>query len=96
MESTCLRTYEQYGLLGGTSITPSTAVSYSVIAFVYHPSLQSPIEFVIEYLQRFDVVHRRIWDANEEYSEVEEALEGASKPYMLSSMLRDVAHKYVL
>jgi hypothetical protein len=27
---------------------------------------------------------------------VEEALEGAGKPYMLSSALRDVAHKYVL
>jgi hypothetical protein len=54
------------------------------------------IGFVTEYLQRFDVVQRRVWDANEEYGEVEEALEGAGKPYMLSSALRDVAHKYVL
>jgi hypothetical protein len=54
------------------------------------------IEFVTEYLQRFNVVHRRVWDTNEEYSEVEEALEGTSKPYMLSFALRDIAYKYVL
>jgi hypothetical protein len=33
MESTCLHTYKQYGLLDGTSKTPSTAISYSVTAF---------------------------------------------------------------
>jgi hypothetical protein len=54
------------------------------------------IGFVTEYLQRFDVVHRWVWDADEEYGEVEEALEGAGKSYMLSFALRDVAHKYVL
>jgi hypothetical protein len=54
------------------------------------------IEFVTEYLQRFDVVQRRVWDADEEYGEVEEALEGPGKPYMLSSALCDVVHKYVL
>jgi hypothetical protein len=54
------------------------------------------IGFVTEYLQRFDVVHRRVWDADEEYGEVEEGLEGVGKPYMLSFALRDVAHIYVL
>jgi hypothetical protein len=54
------------------------------------------IGFVIEYLQRFDVVKRRVWDANEEYGDVEEAVEGAGKPYMMTSALRDIAHKYVL
>jgi hypothetical protein len=29
------------------------------------------IGFVTEYLQRFDVVHRQVWDADEEYGEVE-------------------------
>jgi hypothetical protein len=38
------------------------------------------IGFVTEYPQRFDVVQRRVWDANEEYGDVEEALEGAGKP----------------
>jgi hypothetical protein len=52
--------------------------------------------FVNEYLQRFDVVHRRVWDADEEYGDVEEVLEGADKPFILSHELRDVAHKYVL
>jgi hypothetical protein len=52
--------------------------------------------FVTEYLQRFDVVKRRVWDADEEYGDVEEAVEGAGKPYMMTSALRDIAHKYVL
>jgi hypothetical protein len=54
------------------------------------------IGFVTEYLQRFDVVHRRVWDADEEYGDAEEALEGVGKPYVLSSALRDIAHNYVL
>jgi hypothetical protein len=54
------------------------------------------IGFVTEYLQRFDVVHRRVWDANEEYGDVEEALEGAGKPYEMTATLRDIAHQYVL
>jgi hypothetical protein len=54
------------------------------------------IGFVTEYLQRFDVVKRRVWDADEEYGDVEEAVEGAGKPYMMTSALRDIAYKYVL
>jgi hypothetical protein len=54
------------------------------------------IGFVTEYLQRFDVVQRRVWDAEEEYGDVEEALEGAGKPFLMTAALRDVAHKYVL
>jgi hypothetical protein len=50
------------------------------------------IGFVIEYLQRFYVMHRRVWDAEEEYYEVEEALEGVGKPYLLSSVLRDIVY----
>jgi hypothetical protein len=52
--------------------------------------------FVTEYLQRFDVVHRRVWDAEEEYGDIEEVLEGAGKPYLMTAELRDVAHQYVL
>jgi hypothetical protein len=52
--------------------------------------------FVTEYLQRFDVVHRRVWDAEEEYGDAEEVLEGAGKPYLMTAELRDVAHQYVL
>jgi hypothetical protein len=54
------------------------------------------IGFVTEYLQRFDVVHIRVWDAEEEYGDAEEVIEGAGKPYMLSPELRDLAHQYVL
>jgi hypothetical protein len=54
------------------------------------------IGFVTEYLQRFDVVHRRVWDAEEEYGDAEEVVEGAGKPYMLSPELCDLAHQYVL
>jgi hypothetical protein len=52
--------------------------------------------FVTEYLQRFDVVYRRVWDAEEEYGDVEEVLEGARKPYLMTTELRDVVHQYVL
>jgi hypothetical protein len=53
------------------------------------------IGFVTEYLQRFDVVQRRVWDADEEYGDIEEVLEGAGKPYMMTSALRDIRHKHV-
>jgi hypothetical protein len=52
--------------------------------------------FVTEYFQRFDVVHKRVWDAEEEYGDIEEVLEGAGKPYLMIAELRDVAHQYVL
>jgi hypothetical protein len=54
------------------------------------------IGFVMEYLQRFDVVHRRVWDVDEEYGDVEEVLEGAGKPHVMSPALRDLAHQYAL
>jgi hypothetical protein len=54
------------------------------------------IGFVTEYLQRFDVVQGRVWDAEEEYGDVEEVLEGAGKPYVMSAALQDAAHHYVL
>jgi hypothetical protein len=54
------------------------------------------IGFMTEYLQRFDTLERRVWDAEEEYRDVEEVLEGGGKPYMLSAALRDIAHRFVL
>jgi hypothetical protein len=54
------------------------------------------IGFVTEYLQRFEVVDRRVWDANEEYGDAEEVLLGASKPYIMTPEFRDMAHRYVL
>jgi hypothetical protein len=52
--------------------------------------------FVTEYLQRFDVVHRRVWDAEEEYGDAGEVLEGAGKSYLMKTELRNVVHQYVL
>jgi hypothetical protein len=52
--------------------------------------------FVTKYLQSFDVVQRCVWDAEEEYGDMEEVLEGARKPYMMSPELHDAAHQYVL
>jgi hypothetical protein len=43
-------------------------------------------------LQRFDVVHRQVWDVEEEYRNVEEALEGVGKLYMMTTELHDIAH----
>ena len=50
--------------------------------------------FITEYLQRFEVVDRRVWDADEEYGDAEEVLEGAGAKYMMSAALRDLAHQY--
>ena len=50
------------------------------------------LEFVTEYLQRFDYVYRQVWDAEEEYGDVEEVLEGVGKSYLMIAELRNVAH----
>jgi hypothetical protein len=52
--------------------------------------------FITEYLQRFDVVQRRVWDADEEYGDAKEVTEGAGKLYVMNAPLRDLAHQYVL
>jgi hypothetical protein len=61
------------------------------------------IGFVTEYLQRFDAIHWQVWDAEEEYSDAEEkygdseeVLEGAGRAYVMSAVLRDLAHQYTL
>jgi hypothetical protein len=54
------------------------------------------IGFVTKYLQRFDIVQRQVWNMEEEYNDVEEALEGAGKPFFMTAALWDVAYKYVL
>jgi hypothetical protein len=52
--------------------------------------------FVMEYLQRFEVIHRQVWDAEEEYKDAEEVLESIGNPYMMTAELRNFAHQYVL
>ena len=52
--------------------------------------------FITEYLQRFEVVDRRVWDADEEYGDAEEVLEGAGSSYLMTPALRELAHQYVL
>ena len=52
--------------------------------------------FITEYLQRFEVVDRRVWDADEEYGDAEEVLEGAGAKYIMTAALRDLAHQYAL
>jgi hypothetical protein len=54
------------------------------------------IGFIMEYLQRFDAVQRQVWDAEEEYGDAKEVLEGAGRPYMMTASMRDLAHQYVL
>jgi hypothetical protein len=53
------------------------------------------IGFITKYLHKFDVVERRVWDADEEYGNVEEVLEGTRKLYIMDAELRDLAHQYV-
>jgi hypothetical protein len=52
--------------------------------------------FITEYMQRFEVVDRRVWDADEEYGDAEEVLEGAGTSFIMSPPLRELAHQYVL
>ena len=52
--------------------------------------------FITEYFQRFEVVDRRVWDADEEYGDAEEVVEGAGSKYLMSPALRDLAHLYAL
>ena len=52
--------------------------------------------FITEYLHKFEVVDRRVWDANEEYEDTEEVLEGAWTKYLMTPTLRDGAHQYAL
>jgi hypothetical protein len=54
------------------------------------------IGFITEYLQRFDAMQRQVWDAEEEYKDAKEALEGAGKQYVMTAAVQDVAHRYVL
>jgi hypothetical protein len=42
------------------------------------------IGFITEYLQRFDAIQRQVWDAEEEYGDVEEVLEGVGKEYVMT------------
>ena len=51
--------------------------------------------FITKYFHKFEVVDRRVWDANEEYIDVKEVLEGAGTNLMTPT-LRDVAHQYAL
>lgn len=41
-------------------------------------------------------MHRQVWDAEKEFGDMEEALEGAGKPYMLSFALQDTTYQHVL
>jgi hypothetical protein len=52
--------------------------------------------FVIEYLQRFDVVKRCVWDADEEEGDVGEVLEGVGTKFLMNPTLHDATHQYVL
>jgi hypothetical protein len=50
------------------------------------------IGFITKFFQRFDIVQRRMWDAEEEYGDAEEVLEGAGRPYVMTASMRDLAH----
>ena len=58
--------------------------------------LDETMGFATLYMHGFDVVRRRVWDADREDCEEFEVLEGASTEVLLSRAERDAAHKYVL
>ena len=54
------------------------------------------IGFITKYIQKFKATEWRVWDEDKEYGDAEEVLQGAGRPYVMSTELRDVAHQYVL
>jgi hypothetical protein len=52
--------------------------------------------FITEYLQRFEVVDRRVWNVDEEYEDAEEVLEGAGSSFVMNPFMRELAHQYIL
>jgi hypothetical protein len=37
-----------------------------------------------------------VWDAEEEYGDAEEVLEGTGRPYVMTASVRDLVHQYFL
>ena len=58
--------------------------------------LDKTMGFSTSYMHGFDVVRRRVWDADPEDSVEFEVLEGAPSNVLLSRAERDATHKYVL
>ena len=54
------------------------------------------IGFVTKHLKSFEHTQRRVWDENEEYGDAEEVLQGATKQFVMTPALLDLAHQYVL
>ncbi len=52
--------------------------------------------FIIEYLQRFEVVQCRVWDVDEEEGDAREILKGVDMKFVMSSTLWDLAYQYIL
>ena len=58
--------------------------------------LDETMGFVTSYMHGYDVVRRRVWDADPEDSAEFEVLEGAPTEVTLSRAERDAAHRYIL
>ena len=58
--------------------------------------LDETMGFATSYMHGFDVVRRRVWDADPEDCDEFEELEGGSTDFTLSRVQRDAIHKFVL
>src|SRR5436305_632197 len=58
--------------------------------------LEETMGFATSYMYGFDVVGRRVWDANPEDCAEYEVLEGGYVDFNLSQAQRDAIHKFVL
>ncbi len=59
-------------------------------------AMEKSMGLLMEYMQNFTLVSRRVWDVEEEESVSGEVLEGADRSVYLSPTIRDIAHHYVL
>ncbi len=74
-----------------TSMLLCTVLTKNLKGYV----LDEIMGFVTKYLQEFQHVSRKKWDAKEEEGVVGELLEGVAKKVVLNSTLQ-IAHNYVL
>ncbi len=58
--------------------------------------LEETLGFVTKYLQEFEYVSRRVWDAKEKEGVFGKVLEGAPIKIVFNPILRELAHEYVL
>lgn len=57
---------------------------------------EQALGFITEYMSKYNITSRRVWDDQEEPAMVDEILEGKGKPKLLFEAKRNAMHDFVL